>query len=93
MNKFGLIPGNGNFDLDAIGNLVLLKVPLELIENIIKADRTKRVQIYFDDEDNNEVVIVINKQNDGIYSFVFGEAGEGMIVENEDIIVEGLSRK
>ena len=23
MNKFGLIPGNGNFDLDAIGNLVL----------------------------------------------------------------------
>ena len=53
MNKFGLIPGNGNFDLGAIGNLVLLKVPLELIKDIINDSRTKRVQIYFDDEDNN----------------------------------------
>jgi hypothetical protein len=92
MNKFGLIPGNGNFDLGAIGNLVLLKVPLELIKDIINDSRTKRVQIYFDDEDNNEVVIVINKQNDGTYSFGFGEATEGsMIVVNEDIIDEGLN--
>ena len=46
------------------------------------------MQIYFDDEDGSEVVIVINKQNDGTYSFGFAEAIEGIMDEVNDQILD-----
>jgi hypothetical protein len=73
MNKFGLIPRNGNLNLNLNlldpADLVHLSLPLEIVENIIRDSKTKRVEISLSLQDGNDYNITINKQNDGTYNF------------------------